>query len=523
MEIIENKYRIEKPLAKGGFAEVFLASVLKKPNSDETFTEIKTETKVAIKRISIKDQTSSSAMVRIENEIDAMSKLRHPNIVGYYETIKHDDYWYIVMEYCECGTLADVLAYLEQETVKQNINFNREAHVYYYMNQIKEGLRYILLNNYVHRDIKSANILIQKSPQNLQNLQTELAPSSQLSYNLDQKFVVKIADFGLTKTINDFSEKQDLLSTMCGSPLTMAPEMISGHGYTSKADLWSIGVVMYQLMFSSYPTYGQNCQELFKNIIDANKTINFHLHKDFEPECFSLVSGLLNKIPDKRLSWDDFFSHKWFKKWSKQNLSAVLPMSTRRFSINQPSQPINISTADAPNLSKSTTLSICAAFGAASMSMSSKESNSTMSKSSELSGSRTSNDSSSSIKSGGFGESNLSKMRISFAAATTKAKPTGTYSDYPSSYPPTHTYATYQTDSKRTNLSEKISSPRLSNNTLSNSTLQAPTSASSASLSRSRIFSQSVRKTKQNPSEAQGETHELSGSISLSSIIEPRR
>jgi serine/threonine protein kinase len=490
MDIIENKYRIERLLAKGGFAEVFLA------------TDIINARSVAIKRIVV-SSTEDGSMSRVELEIDAMSKLRHPNIIGYHETIKHADYWYIVMEYCECGTLSDVVTYLENETRKQNINFNREAHVYYYMNQIKEGLRYIQLNNYVHRDIKCANILIQSSDKS----DIEFPEPN---YDLNRKLIVKIADFGLTKSTT-LSATPDLLSTMCGSPLTMAPEMIAGRGYTSKADLWSIGVVMYQLMFSLYPTHGETCQDLFKNIVDTDKTINFHLYKDFEAECFGLVSGLLNKIPDRRLSWDDFFSHKWFKKWSKRDLSSVLPSTRSKF---DSSNPINI--ASNTNLSATTALALHSAFNMSG----------STSKSSEYSDSGTSRDSDSSTRSGSFGESNLSKMRISFTT-TTKAKPTGTYADYPSSYPPTD-------ERKRTNPLDKTSftfdkSFALGQSTTFSQTrstappiVQTATVTSSEKLSttRSRIFSQSIRKP--NPGTV-APTEPLDISFQLTSLIAPKK
>jgi serine/threonine protein kinase len=129
------------------------------------------------------------------------------------------------LEFCGGGDLKQLL--------KEHGRFN-EFQVQYFMRQIASALKCIHQQNIVHRDLKPQNILL-----------TEKSTNSQL----------KLADFGLAKA---YEKEDELFETNCGTPIYMAPEIQMALPYTDKADLWSVGVIMFELLAGVPPFTGQN-------------------------------------------------------------------------------------------------------------------------------------------------------------------------------------------------------------------------------------------------------------------------
>ena len=186
---------------------------------------------VAIKRMEysnidkkIKDQ--------IDRETDLMKSLSHKNIVELYDVI-HDDknpeFIYLILEYCHQG---DLCKFLNKRPMK-------EKYAKKYMMNLVDGLKYLLQNNIIHRDLKPQNILVTKNGK------------------------LKISDFGFARHFNS----EYMLKTMCGTPLYMAPEIMTQSKYTNKADLWSIGIILYEILFARRP-YNANS---FYNLIQQVK------------------------------------------------------------------------------------------------------------------------------------------------------------------------------------------------------------------------------------------------------------
>merc|ERR1719199_1734795 len=116
-----------------------------------------------------------------------------------------------------------------------------EAQTQYYLQQLALGLAHIRSRNLIHRDLKPQNQLL-----------SSMAPNA----------VLKIADFGFAR----YMQQQDLAETLCGSPLYMAPEILRFHKYDAKADLWSVGAIMFELLTARPPYTGANHVQLLKNI-----------------------------------------------------------------------------------------------------------------------------------------------------------------------------------------------------------------------------------------------------------------
>jgi len=291
-------------IGKGSFSDVFKGSI------------ILTGESVAIKRVSLKNLEKTGEKTTEEDlttEINIMRSLDHPYIVKYYDVIKTTDYWYIIMEYCDGGTLANVIDYN-----KQNDQIDREPNTAYYMSQLKDAIYYIRSKGVMHRDIKPMNILLSK-PNKMTSSDADVGllfmidsdKNKTPSWDKTQQLIVKVADFGLARKYRE--DDQNLSNTICGSPLYMAPEILVHNKYNSRIDLWAYGVILYEMLFGVYPLSAKNMPQLKLQL--KQKKIDFHLDHKFTPECFDLLTKLLEKNNEIRINWDDFFSHKWFMIW----------------------------------------------------------------------------------------------------------------------------------------------------------------------------------------------------------------
>ena len=154
----------------------------------------------------------------IKNEIDLLSKMNHNNIVKYYGSFICEKKLNIVLEYCRGGSLLNLLNIFKH--FDENI-------IRRYISQILDGLEYLHYHNIIHRDIKCANILI------------------------DKNGICKLSDFGGAKSIK---EEINVLSSMQGTPNWMAPEIIKSSRATRFSDIWSIGCTIIE-MFQGEPPY----------------------------------------------------------------------------------------------------------------------------------------------------------------------------------------------------------------------------------------------------------------------------
>ncbi|KAG0565042.1 hypothetical protein KC19_8G158600 [Ceratodon purpureus] len=153
------------------------------------------------------------------------------------------------------------------------------------MRQLGAGLQVLRNNNLIHRDLKPQNLL--------------------LSTN-DDHAVLKIADFGFARSLMP----QGMAETLCGSPLYMAPEILQSKRYDAKADLWSVGAILFQLVTGRPPFSGNNHVQLLQNIIKSTEVrfpdaVMAQLH----PDCIDMCRKLLRRDPVERLAFEEFFAH----------------------------------------------------------------------------------------------------------------------------------------------------------------------------------------------------------------------
>ncbi|KAH1081101.1 hypothetical protein J1N35_020862 [Gossypium stocksii] len=238
---------------------------------------------VAVKEID-KKLLSSKVSESLLKEISILSTINHPNIIQLFEAIETEDRIFLVLEYCDGGDLA---AYI------QRYGKVSEEVARHLMRQLAAGLQVLQEKHLIHRDLKPQNLLLTKgsTPQ------------------------LKIGDFGFARSLTP----ENLADTLCGSPLYMAPEIIQNKKYDAKADLWSVGAILFQLVTGKPPFDGNNQLQLFQNILRSTE-LQFPegALEELHPDCVNLCRSLLQHDPVERLTFREFFNHKFLGERSKK-------------------------------------------------------------------------------------------------------------------------------------------------------------------------------------------------------------
>jgi serine/threonine protein kinase len=279
------KYILEKEIGRGNFAVVYKASKVDGPNAEPQ--------RFAIKCINKKQISNNSVLKRLlQTEVAIMNKINHPNVMHLYEYIETENNFYLVINYCNKG---DVESFLKRNKIK----YLKEKEVVKILAQIRNGFIELRRYSVMHRDLKLSNIFLHDE-------------------------TVIIGDFGFAKT------GKDMTGTVLGTPLTMAPELIAGKAsYSSKADLWSLGVIVYQLLYGKVPFFGLSLNEVYASINNnSGSKLKLPEKNPVSNVMKRLLVSLLQELPDNRIEWKDFFNHEIFANSPSLRL-AKSPSSTR--------------------------------------------------------------------------------------------------------------------------------------------------------------------------------------------------
>ena len=212
---INDRYEIVKSIGEGGMANVYLAN--------DTILDRKVAVKVLRGDLSSDDKF----IRRFQREALSVSNLSHPNIVEVYDVGEEDGQHYIVMEYIEGKTLKQLLKKRDSLTLTEVIDI---------MTQLTDGIAHAHESYIIHRDIKPQNIMIQDDGR------------------------IKITDFGIAMALNATQLTQT--NSVMGSVHYLPPEQASGKGTTVKSDIYSMGILMYELLTGTVPFKGDNAVEI---------------------------------------------------------------------------------------------------------------------------------------------------------------------------------------------------------------------------------------------------------------------
>ena len=254
-------YKFGRVIGKGAFGKVNIG------------LHILTGRIVAIKSFNKTKFTKESYKNKIMNEINLMKNLKHFSVVKLLDTIETEKYILLIMENVLGG---DLLTFIKKRNKLQ------EKTAKFIFKQLLQSIKYIHSKNIVHRDIKLDNILI------------------------DLNNNIKLCDFGVGKCITNNNE---ILSEQCGTPAYIAPEVVSGDGYSGfPVDIWSSGIVLYSLLMGSIPFKAQNLNELQGLIMSEN----YKQIEGISKNASDLLSKLLEINPNKRINVDEALNHPWF-------------------------------------------------------------------------------------------------------------------------------------------------------------------------------------------------------------------
>jgi len=297
-----DEYTLTQFLGKGTFGEVYLTT-----KKDSNFL-------YATKRMSKEFVEDPKYLKYFNNEITILRKLHHKNIVRLEELKKTANHYYVIMEYCNGGTLTECL---EKYKNIHHSPFTEEI-VQHIMRQIVSAINYIHDLRIIHRDLKLDNILVKFENETDKN-QLNLLKSE-----------VKIIDFGFAA----YKTQAGLLQTAIGSPMNMDPLILkkfnmggSGNkelGYDEKADIWSLGTLCYQMLIGHCAFDAYNMKELVSKVEEGTYKVPTNLSK----EVVSFLNAMLQYNANKRLSANELARHHFLTK----NVKDFQPIDLRKVS-----------------------------------------------------------------------------------------------------------------------------------------------------------------------------------------------
>ncbi|XP_031490526.1 serine/threonine-protein kinase ATG1t [Nymphaea colorata] len=236
--------------------------------------------RVALKRVDL-SMLNRRLRESLDCELAFLAKVDHPNIIRLIEVFEASKYLFLVLEFCAGG---DLSSYIQRNGMVS------EQIARTFLRQLATGYEVLHAHHVIHRDLKPENILL-STP------------------NCDA--VLKISDFGLSRTIGP----GDNAETVCGSPLYMAPEVLQFQKYDEKVDLWSLGVIAFELLNGYPPFKGRNNVQLLQGITNSTRLpFSELILPKLHPDCVEMCTRLLCKNPDNRLSFEEFYHHKFLNK-----------------------------------------------------------------------------------------------------------------------------------------------------------------------------------------------------------------
>ena len=259
-------FTITKELGAGSFGHVYLV------------THKKTKVNYAIKAIDKRNKTNIEEKPYFRREVEVMYKIHHPNVVKLFGHFEDNNYCYFIMEYISKGNMFGLIPQDKKKRISSQV-------VASLMKDIISAVYFLHNMNppIIHRDIKPENVL------------------------LTEKLTAKLTDFGWSNYIQE-DEKR---TTVCGTPIYLAPEIIKEKGHDEKVDIWCIGVLLFELATGTVPFPGNDIETLESNILK----LKIQWPKDINIDAKNLISKILKLDPNARISLPEMLNHHFITKY----------------------------------------------------------------------------------------------------------------------------------------------------------------------------------------------------------------
>ncbi|GBF62649.1 serine/threonine-protein kinase [Trichophyton mentagrophytes] len=310
MNLRIGQYTRLNEIGRGSFATVYRGT----HNEYNTFVAVKS---VTLLRMSKKLRDN------LKLEIDILKSLQHPHIVALIDCYETSSHIHIIMEFCMLGDLSRFIrkrnSMAKHELLRDMMTKYpnppgeglHDAVVRHFLKQLASALQFLRAKDLIHRDVKPQNLLLHPSPTICSKtlIQSVSYKESENSFTpitgVSSFPMLKIADFGFARSLPSTS----LADTLCGSPLYMAPEILRYEKYDAKADLWSVGTVLYEMVVGKPPFRAANHMELLQKIQLTKDRIRFPRETPVASDIKKLIRSLLKFNPVERITFPLFFGN----------------------------------------------------------------------------------------------------------------------------------------------------------------------------------------------------------------------
>jgi aurora kinase len=247
----------------------------------------RTQAMYAIKAIDKRNKTNIQEKPYFRREIEIMYRVHHPNVVKLFGHFEDNNYCYFLMEYIPGGNIYSLVPKNGLRTVstKTIVSIMKDViSATYFLHHMHPPI--------IHRDIKPENVV------------------------LDKNMVAKLTDFGWSNYMpGDYSKR----TTVCGTPIYLAPEIINNRGHDEKVDIWCIGVLMFELMTGFSPFQGNDIKTLKYNI----SRFKIVWPREMDRDAADLISRILKYNPEERISLEQMLLHPFFTKYYPNAISCL--------------------------------------------------------------------------------------------------------------------------------------------------------------------------------------------------------
>ena len=275
-------FTITKELGSGSFGRVYLV------------THKKTKVQYAIKAIDKRDKTNIEEKPYFRREVEVMYKIHHPNVVKLFGHFEDNNYCYFIMEYISKGNIYGLIPQDKKKRLSTQIVASLIKDVIsavYFLHNMEPPI--------IHRDIKPENVL------------------------LAEGMVAKLTDFGWS----NYMQEDEKRTTVCGTPIYLAPEIIKEQGHDERVDIWCIGVLLFELITANVPFQGNDIETLKNNILK----LKIAWPRDINLDAKNLIMKILKLDPNARISLSDMLSHPFITKYFPNAAQSLIkPDNTSR-------------------------------------------------------------------------------------------------------------------------------------------------------------------------------------------------